>query len=117
MGSSFHQRISRLGLLTAALFVLSLILLLPAAWIAVKHWRDYPLPFATTTHIVTGSLVLSAAAAATGASLNCRASCIRCVGMLLTRWGRTRSDSSRVSPKCRRNASTTPPRRRYALPC
>ena len=46
--------------------MLSLILLLPIVWIAVRHWRNDPLPFATTTHILTWSLLLAAGAAATG---------------------------------------------------
>ena len=66
MGPSYRQRVSRLGLLSAALFVLSLILLLPIVWIALRHWRNDPLPFATTTHILTWSLLLAAGAAATG---------------------------------------------------
>ena len=66
MGPSYRQRVSRLGLLSAVLFVLSLILLLPIVWIAVRHWRNDPLPFATTTHILTWSLLLAAGAAATG---------------------------------------------------
>ena len=66
MGRSYRQRVSRLGLLSAVLFVLSLILLLPIVWIAVRHWRNDPLPFATTTHILTWSLLLAAGAAATG---------------------------------------------------
>ena len=66
MGPSYRQRVSRLGLLAAALFVLSLILLLPTVWIAVRHWRNDPLPFATATHILTWSLLLAAGAAATG---------------------------------------------------
>ncbi|WP_319432521.1 glycosyltransferase [Mycobacterium sp. RTGN5] len=61
----YRQRAPRLGLLTAILFALSLILVLPAVWVGVRHWRNDPLPFAATTHILTWSLLLTVGAAAT----------------------------------------------------
>ena len=141
MGLSYRQRVSRLGLLTAALFVLSLILLLPTVWIAVRHWRNDPLPFATTTHILTWSLLLAAGAAATGvfvlwqpstrrprcgcwlatgASLSCRASCARVRRLMLTPLGpdaaRLVTDEPEVPDSRLRDAAKTPLRLTVLVP-